>query len=49
VDIGDAGRPSDGGAFTNSNFGRAFDNDTLGIPLEMSHSHWKLICCLERT
>ena len=33
MDTGDAGRHSDGGfLFSNSNFGRAFDNGTLGIP-----------------
>jgi hypothetical protein len=32
VDIGNAGRQSDGGVFSNSSFGEAFDRGTLGIP-----------------
>ena len=32
MDIGDAGRQSDGGVFSKSNFGKAFDSGTLGIP-----------------
>lgn len=32
VDIGDTGRQSDGGVFSNSSFGQAFDSDTLYIP-----------------
>ena len=32
VDIGDAGRNSDGGVFANSNIGIAIDENKLGIP-----------------
>ena len=32
MDVGDAGRHSDGGVFSNSEFGKALDSDMLGIP-----------------
>ena len=32
VDIGDAGRQSNGGVFANSDFGQAIENQTLHIP-----------------
>ena len=32
MDVGDAGRHSDGGVFSNSAFGKALDTDTLCIP-----------------
>ena len=32
VDVGDAGRHSDGGVFSNSAFGKAFESGTLSIP-----------------
>ena len=32
MDVGDAGRHSDGGVFSNSEFGKALDSGMLGIP-----------------
>ena len=32
VDLGDAGRHSDGGILSNSEFGRALENDSLSLP-----------------
>jgi hypothetical protein len=32
VDVGDAGRQSDGGVYTNSHLGYAIDNNLLNIP-----------------
>ena len=32
VDIGDAGRNSDGGVFSNSNIGIAMNENKLGVP-----------------
>ena len=34
IDIGDAGRHSDGGVFSNSPFGQAMENSELSLPDE---------------